>query len=203
MKTRNDMFDNAALLIVDMQNDFCPGGAIPVKDGDCIVATLNRYIDAFVGLQRPVFASRDWHPADSTHFLKNGGTWQVHCLQNSPGARFHPALRLPSQAVIISKGVGCNEQGYSAFEGADAQGRPLDGLLDALKIDRLLIGGLATDYCVKATVLAARRNGFRVDILTDAIKGVDLKPGDSERALEAMTLAGGELFTFARMPPAP
>lgn len=182
---------NAALLIVDVQNDFCPGGALHVPHGDRVVPPLNRAMDRFRFEGLPILASRDWHPPVTTHFQAYGGRWPVHCVQETPGAAFHPDLHLPSDAVILSKGSDPERDSYSAFDGTTPDGILLESLLEARGIDQLYIGGLATDYCVKATALEGLLIGKKVTVLTDAIAGVELNPGDSERALAAIRQAGG------------
>ena len=184
---------DSALLVIDVQNDFCPGGSLPVADGHRVVAELNRYIEAFQAAGRPIFASRDWHPTRTTHFIEHGGAWPAHCVQGTPGAEFHPDLRLPAETVVVSKGMGAEEDSYSAFEARDEEGRPLAQLLADRGVRRLYLGGLATDYCVKHSTLDARRAGFEVVVLSDAVRGVDVQPGDSERAIEEMRAAGATL----------
>lgn len=186
------MQDNDALLIVDVQNDFCPGGALPVSGGDQIVPVLNGYIDRFKKANLPIFASRDWHPEKTSHFNTYGGVWPPHCIRGTRGAEFHPDLRLSEDVVIISKGMDPEEDSYSGFQGTESRGVGLAELLHQRGVKRLFVGGLATDYCVKFTVLDALRQGFKVVLIDDAIRGVDLKPGDSERAVEEMTQAGAE-----------
>lgn len=183
----------SALLVVDVQKDFCAGGALVVPDGDRVVPPLNRLISRFERRQAPVYASRDWHPAESSHFKAHGGIWPVHCVADSEGARFHPGLQLSPQTIIVSKGQLPSSHGYSAFEGVTAAGR---SLLDDLKqrgVTHLYVGGLATDYCVRHSVLDALTAGVEVTLLTDAIAGVDVTPGDSARALEEMTHAGAKV----------
>ena len=184
---------DSALLVVDVQNDFCPGGSLPVANGDAVVPALNRYIEAFRAADRPILATRDWHPERTTHFNEHGGVWPAHCVQGTPGAAFHPELRLPPEAVVVSKGMGAEEDSYSGFEARDEQGRPLAQLLADRGVRRLYVGGLATDYCVKHSVLDARKAGFEVVVLQDACRGVDVRPGDSERAIEEMREAGAAL----------
>ena len=186
-----------ALLIVDVQIDFCPGGSLPVPKGNMVVPVLNRYIELFGRRSCPIFASRDWHPADSKHFKENGGIWPVHCVQGSRGAQFHPELLLPEGVVIISKGTASWDNGYSAMEGVTENGTPFPMLLRRMGLDILYLGGLATDYCVKESAIEALREGFGVILLADAIRGVDLKPGDAERAVAEMVEAGAELVTLA------
>lgn len=185
-----------ALLIVDVQNDFCPGGALPVPEGDQVVPVLNRAIERFQQGGGLIIASRDWHPARSTHFAAYGGKWPVHCVQDTEGAAFHPQLRLPAEAVVVSKGTGENEDGYSAFEARTDDGTPLEDLLREKGVRRLVVGGLATDYCVRASVLGALERGFEVLVLRDAIRGVDVQPGDSERALAEMQQKGAKLVSL-------
>lgn len=189
------MEQRSALLIVDLQNDFCPGGSLPVAEGDRVVEPLNRAIGFFESQGLPVLASRDWHPASSGHFKEYGGIWPPHCIQDSSGAYFHAGLLLPDGAVIISKGVEPGSDGYSAFDGKSADGRTLQDVLSSLQVRHIFVGGLATDYCVQASVLGARRAGFDVTVLTDAIAGVNLAPGDSERAMQEMVSAGARFCT--------
>jgi len=185
-----------ALLIVDVQNDFCPGGKLAVPQGDKIVPVLNKYIKIFSQKKLPIFFSRDWHPQKTSHFKKFGGIWPVHCVQNTKGAEFHPKLKIPKEAIIISKGMDPQKDSYSAFDGEDRYGQALHNILMILGIKELYIGGLATDYCVKATVLEALKRGFKVKLLLDAIKGVDIKPKDSFEAIEEMKQKGAVLVNF-------
>ncbi|MBM4123506.1 MAG: nicotinamidase [Nitrospira sp.] len=175
----------SALLVTDIQHDFCPGGALAVPGGDAIVPLVNRYIQFFHQKSCPVIASRDWHPAGHSSFKEQGGPWPTHCVQGSWGARFHPSLALPPGCLIISKATDPKQEAYSAFEGT-----PLAERLRDLGTDTLYITGIATDYCIKNTVLDACRLGLRVVVLDDAIKGIDALPGDCERAVEAMKKAG-------------
>jgi len=193
------MTKKRALLIVDVQNDFCPGGALPVPEGDGIIPVLNRYIDLFSRHGLPIFASRDWHPKKTKHFREFGGTWPRHCIQNTKGAKFHPDLRLTREAIIISKGMDPEKDSYSAFHGVDSQGVHLGALFRILKIDELFVGGLATDYCVKWSVLDSLKLGFKVNVLIDAVRGVNLNPADSEKALREMTKRGAKVVTFQKI----
>lgn len=188
-----------ALLIVDVQNDFCPNGALPVAGGDSVVPILNRYVEIFTAEMAPVFASRDWHPAKTVHFREFGGSWPVHCVQNTFGAEFHPDLNLPENTVIIIKGDDPEADSYSAFDGRDDSGRFLEERLKADGVTRLFVGGLATDYCVKETVLDGLRKGFAVMLLADAVMGVDVNVGDSKKALDEMISAGVEEVTLERL----
>ena len=184
-----------ALIVVDVQNDFCPGGALAVKDGDQVVPALNRYIDKFTRAGLPIFATRDWHPAKTSHFNTSGGPWPPHCIQGSQGAQFHPDLKLPPDTVIVSAGMGSDEDGYSGFLGVNDSGVKLADLLRQRGIERIYVGGLATDYCVKHTVLEGLKEGLKVVLLVDSVRGVNLKPGDSESAIEEMLNAGAVIAT--------
>lgn len=192
--------EDSALLIVDLQRDFCAGGALAVPDADAIVEGINRLADAAVREGRPVYASRDWHPADSPHFARNGGRWPDHCIQDTEGARFHPGLRLPASALIVSKGDSSRDpHGYDAFEGRLSDGSPLADDLRRRGVRRVVVVGLATDYCVKNSVWGARRAGFEVTVVTDLVRAVDLTPGDGVRALADMLAAGARLVTSDRL----
>jgi nicotinamidase/pyrazinamidase len=180
----------SALLVVDVQNDFCPGGALAVPGGDRVVPPLNRAAARFSALGLPVYASRDWHPPDSTHFENNGGTWPVHCVQGTPGARLHPDLQLPPQTMIVTKGTDRHDDGYSAMEGRVAGRETLLEDLATRGVTHLYVGGLATDYCVKQSVLDALAQGVRVTVLEDAIAAVNVTPDDGQRAIEQMKAAG-------------
>ncbi|MCS7254338.1 MAG: bifunctional nicotinamidase/pyrazinamidase [Armatimonadota bacterium] len=174
-----------ALIIVDVQRDFCHGGALAVPNGDAVVEPLNSYVEAFKATGLPIVATRDWHPPNHVSFRERGGLWPPHCVQGTTGAEFHPDLKLPEDAIVISKATHPDEEAYSGFEGTE-----LAELLRGKGITRLFVGGLATDYCVKMTVLDALRLGFTTLLLEDAIKGVDVNPGDSERAIEEMLSNG-------------
>ncbi len=188
-----------ALLIVDVQNDFCPGGALGIKDGDEIIPAINKYIKIFAAKKLPIFASRDWHPKKTTHFKKFGGVWPVHCVQGTKGAEFHPKLKLPKEAILLYKGMDPEKDSYSAFQAQDENGMSLANLLKILDMKELYIAGLATDYCVKFTTHDAIRQGFKVKILLDAIKGVNLKPNDSENVIREMVKIGAKKITLKDM----
>ncbi len=199
------MRKNSALIIVDLQRDFCPGGALAVPGGDLIVPVINRYLALFAGAgrparpagpARPVYATRDLHPKETVHFSGFGGDWPTHCVKGTSGADFHPELSLPEGVVVITKGEDPKEDAYSAFDGHDPDGRRLDRCLRDAGITQLYIGGLATDYCVRATVLDAVDRGFKVAVLEDAVSGVELKDGDSARALNEMSSAGASVITI-------
>ena len=164
--------DTDALLVVDVQHDFLPGGALAVPDGDEVVPVLAACIEAFVRLDRPVFASRDWHPPDHCSFQASGGPWPPHCIAGSPGATIDPALHLPASATIVNKATSADKDAYSAFEGTT-----LDNQLRDLGTKRVIIGGLATEYCVLSTPLDGLRLGHEVVLLTDAIRAIDQAEG--------------------------
>lgn len=176
-----------ALIVVDVQNDFCPGGALAVAEGDEVVAPLNELIEEFLERGEPVFKSRDWHSPQTKHFQAYGGTWPVHCVQNTSGAEFHPDLIDDSRIRIVSKGLGDTDC-YSAFDETD-----LAEQLKQLGVEEVWVGGLATDYCVKSTVVDALKKGFAVKALTNAMRAVEVSPGDGERAIAEMKAAGAEL----------
>jgi nicotinamidase/pyrazinamidase len=172
-----------ALLLVDVQIDFCPGGALPIGEGDTVVPVLNRWIEAAADARVPVYASRDWHPRGHLSFTDAGGEWPTHCLQDSAGARFHPDLRLPDSTVVVTKGMRVDRDQYSAFDET--------GLADELKkrgVKRVWVGGLAQDVCVRATALDARRHGFDTIVIRDATRPVNAAGG--ERANAEMSEAG-------------
>lgn len=179
-----------------MQNDFCPGGALGIKDADTIIASVNRYIKIFSEAKLPVIVTRDWHPKKTRHFKKFGGAWPAHCVQNTKGSRFHPRLKVPKAAIIVSKGMDPGEDSYSAFQARDEQGRSLSVLLKLFGVEEVFICGLATDYCVKWTTLDALKEGIAVTVLADAIKGVDLKPDDSKKAIAEMARGGAKMSEF-------
>ncbi|MFB0527765.1 MAG: bifunctional nicotinamidase/pyrazinamidase [bacterium] len=190
------MESRKALLIVDVQNDFCPGGALAVPEGDKIVPSLNKYMMIFSRKKWPIFASRDWHPKETKHFKKFGGPWPGHCIQNTRGARLHPNLRLPKETIILSKGMDPDKDSYSAFQAVDSKRTEFFELLKMSGIKELYVGGLATDYCVKSSALDALKSGFKVKLLMDAIRGVNMKPKDSEEAIEEMVSRGAEKMTL-------
>jgi nicotinamidase/pyrazinamidase len=173
-----------------VQNDFCPGGALAVARGDEVVEPLNRLIERFRKAELPVFATRDWHPERTRHFKDYGGLWPAHCVQGTRGAEFHPDLRLGEDVVILSKGMAAEEDAYSAFQAVDQNGTSLAELLRRDGVERIFVGGLATDYCVKQTVLDGLKEGFQVVVVDQAVRAVDLNPGDGERAMAEMIRAG-------------
>ncbi len=177
-----------ALVVVDVQNDFCPGGALPVPEGDQIVPVVNRWIEQARRAKALIVATRDWHPPDHMSFAAQGGPWPVHCVQETDGAAFHPRLDLPDDALIVSKGTDPRDEGYSMFQGTD-----LDQRLEAAGVRRLWVGGLALDYCVRATVLDGLEAGFEVHLIGDAVAAVNLSPDDGDKALRRMKSAGARI----------
>lgn len=184
----------AALLVVDIQYDFLPGGALGVPDGETILPKVNRSVELFARRGLPIVATRDWHPPETRHFKAYGGAWPAHCVQGTKGARFHRDLKLPRGTIVVSKGMDPEEDSYSAFQAFTDQGRDLESVLRETSVDEVFIAGLATDYCVRASTIDAVKRGFRVRVLRDAIRGVDVKPGDSEVALREMKAIGAQFL---------
>ena len=180
-----DLNPGDGLLVVDVQNDFLPGGALGVQRGDEVVPVLNRYMAAFGMRGLPIFASRDWHPPKHCSFREQGGVWPVHCVVGTKGAEFHPDLHLAPSTIVISKATDPKKDAYSAFEGT-----ALDEHLRKTGVRRLLIGGLATDYCVLNTVRDAIKRGYAVCLLMDGIRAVNLKLDDGRKAEEEMIRLG-------------
>jgi nicotinamidase/pyrazinamidase len=172
-----------ALIIVDFQNDFTPGGALEVREGDEIAPRINEL--AASGDFDFVVATRDWHPADHNSFAEEGGPWPVHCVAGTPGAQLHPALDTSAVDAIVDKGREPTHEGYSGFDHTN-----LGDLLRQRDVDEVMVVGLATDYCVKHTALDALRAGLRVGVDQQAVRGVDVEPGDSDRALDELRAAG-------------
>lgn len=173
-----------ALLVVDVQNDFCPGGALAVPQGDKVVPVINRLMDHF----DLIIASKDWHPPQTVHFQK----WPVHCVQNTQGAEFHPDLQSSKIEQVFFKGTGNKDDGYSAYEATNLD---LGKYLKAKGVTELYVTGLATDYCVRASALDAVRNGFTTYVVTDAVEAVNVQPLDDEKALDEMKREGVKLVT--------
>lgn len=188
-----------ALIVVDVQNDFCPGGALAVPGGDAVVSVLSQYARRLVERGALIVATRDWYPARTRHFKDFGGIWPVHCVQGTPGSALHPSLRLPSDAQILDKGADADEDAYSGFQARTGDGVGLRNLLRRHGARQIYVGGLATDYCVKSTVLDALEAGFPVTLLLDAIRGVNLEPHDAEAAIEEMVRRGAEVATLERL----
>lgn len=174
-----------ALIVVDVQNDFLPGGSLAVPDGDGVVAPLNTLIETFEARGLPIFATRDWHPQNHCSFHARGGPWPPHCIAETPGAQFAAGLRLPASAIIVSKATTPDKDAYSGFGDTE-----LDVLLRKADVQRLFIGGLATDYCVLNTVRDALSLGYEVMLVNDAVRAVNVEPGDGERAIDEMRELG-------------
>ena len=176
-----------ALIVVDVQNDFCPGGSLAVAHGDEVVEPLNKLIEQFLASSDAVYETRDWHQPKTKHFSDYGGTWPVHCVQGTSGAEFHPRLNQDPRIRIVSKGLGDTDC-YSAFDETN-----LSEDLHRLGVKEVWVGGLATDYCVKRTVLDALKEGFEVRAIENAMRGVNNTSGDDARALAEMRAAGAEI----------
>ena len=177
-----------ALLVVDIQNDFCSGGALAVTGGDEVIDLANRLITLFRQNSWPIYLTRDWHPDNHCSFRAFGGPWPRHCVAGTEGARFHPRLSIPPDAEIISKATTPDKEAYSDFDGTGLARR-----LHDQEVDMVVIIGLATDYCVRAGALDALAAGFRVMVIREAVRAVDVNPGDGERALSEITGQGGEV----------
>jgi nicotinamidase/pyrazinamidase len=185
--------NRSALLIIDVQNDFCTGGSLPVPGADEIVPLINEAIEHVTRAGLLIYASRDWHRRSSPHFQQFGGHWPVHCVAGTYGAEFQPALQLPKTSIIVSKGqIG---EGYSAFEAITEDGVTFGDELRRQGVDLLYIAGIAVDYCVRATAIDALRKGFGVTILIDAVVGINAQ--ESARALEQMKEEGASMLTVA------
>ncbi len=184
---------SAALLVIDVQNDFCPGGALPVPHGDEVIRPINRVVRH--AEEKFIFTlfSQCWHPAVTTHFKEHGGKWPPHCIQSTSGAEFHPDLYRPVTISIVRKGMGREEDAYAATEGYllyQGEYAILEVALRGQRVKKVVLAGLATDYCVLATALELRQLGFEVTVLEDGCRGVELNPGDTAAAIEAMKDAG-------------
>lgn len=181
-----------ALVVADVQVDFLPGGALGVPDGDEVIPVLNRCLARFREQGLPIYVTRDWHPPNHCSFHEQGGPWPVHCVAGSPGAAFGPGFEVPPDATVISKATRVDREAYSAFEGTHLTER-----LQALGTRRLVVGGLATDYCVLNTVRDAVRQGYEVLVLRDGIRAVNVHPDDGARAEAEMQALGARLVNLA------
>ena len=187
-----------ALVVVDLQNDFAdPAGGLSVAGGDAIVPLVNVHVREATESGALVVATQDWHPESTPHFAKDGGIWPVHCVGGTWGAELHPAFEVPADAPRVRKGTS-GEDGYSGFTMRDPESgaetpTELESLLRAAGAERVVVCGLATDYCVKATALDAERLGFETTVLADAVAAVNLEPGDGDRAMDEMREAGVSL----------
>jgi nicotinamidase/pyrazinamidase len=177
----------AALLIIDFQNDFVPGGALPVPDGDRIAPRVQELLDS--DDFDLIVATRDWHPADHHSFAAQGGPWPPHCVQGTEGAELHPSVDRSRIDVVVDAGYEPHLEGYSGFEETE-----LERVLRERGVDRVTVVGLATDYCVRATAVDALRLGFDVTVDSQGVRGIDVSPGDSERALAEIEAAGGSVL---------
>lgn len=180
---------DGALILVDVQNDFCPGGALAVDGGDQIVPIINKLIPHF----SLVISTQDWHPANHISFKERGGPWPPHCVQGSRGADLHSALRTDSIAHYFRKASTPDKDDYSEFAGTDDRGRSLDTTLKSRGVNKIYVAGLATDYCVLETVLDGLKLGYEVYAVTDAMRAVNVNPEDGEKALQAMSQNGAKL----------
>jgi len=183
-----------AVFLVDVQRDFCAGGTLAVPDGDAVVPICNTLIERSAKKMIPVFASRDWHTPDHCSFVPQGGPWPVHCVAGQPGAEFQPELKLPHDVVIISKAERRDVDAYSAFDNTSAAAK-----LRAAGIKNLIICGLATDYCVKATVLDALKEGFQVTVVKEGCRGVNVTSGDDKRAFAEMKAQGAQISSLSNL----
>lgn len=193
-----DIQPGDALIVVDVQNDFCPGGALGVPEGHQVVPVLNRWIRRFKEAGLPVVYTQDWHPPDHISFAERGGPWPPHCVQNTPGAEFHPDLVV--EGVVFQKGFDSDKEAYSGFAGhlqdekAAAAAPGLAAWLKEQGVRRVFVGGLATDYCVRATTLDALAEGLAAVVIAEGSRAVDVEPGDGDRALAEMEAAGAEIL---------
>ena len=179
-----------ALLVVDVQNDFLPGGALGVAGGDSVVAPLNRLLRAWRARGLPVYLTRDWHPPGHCSFAERGGPWPEHCVAGTAGAEFSPELERAPGDVLVSKATRPDREAYSALDGTQ-----LTDELQRAGVHRIFVGGLATDYCVRATGLDARTAGLEITVLRDAVCAVNVQPGDGENALVELAAAGADFAT--------
>jgi nicotinamidase/pyrazinamidase len=186
----SEAFKDAALILVDIQNDFCPGGALAVAEGDAVVAVVNRLMPHF-----PLIVSTlDWHPANHISFRERGGPWPPHCVQNSFGAELHPALNTDDINHTFRKASTADRDAYSEFEGIDENHRSLDDYLKSRGVRQVYLAGLATDYCVRATTLDALRLGYETYVITDGVRAVNVQPDDGAKALADMQAQGAHLI---------
>lgn len=186
---RLDVLD-AALILVDIQNDFCPGGALAVSEGDQIVPAVNRLMPKFP----LVISTQDWHPANHISFMERGGPWPPHCVQGTQGAELHSGLETDTIAHYFRKAASPDKDDYSEFAGRDDRGRGLDEVLRKHGVKKLYVAGLATDYCVLETVIDGLKNGYEVYVVTDAMRAVNVNPADGEAALRKMASSGAHLI---------
>ena len=187
----NPEFQDSALILVDIQNDFCPNGALAVTEGDFVVPIVNQLISRFP----LVISTQDWHPANHISFKAQGGPWPPHCVQGTTGAELHPDLKTDTIALYFRKASSPDKDDYSEFAGKDEQGRSLDEVLKGYGVKKIYVVGLATDYCVLETVLDGLKYGYEVYAVTDAMRAVNVNPDDGEKALYKMVSNGAHLVT--------
>jgi nicotinamidase/pyrazinamidase len=183
----------SALIVVDVQLDFCEGGALAAAETKSLIEPLQKYIEAARRNGTTIVYTQDWHPAEHSSFKENGGPWPIHCVANTPGSELMPPLRAVDGDIVIHKGVGVDGQGYSGFESTE-----LAQHLKQLKIDRVLVSGIATEYCVRATALDALKQGFETLVLSDLVRAV--KPGETGKILEELQRAGAKVTTSTQQP---
>lgn len=186
-----DKAQNSALLFVDIQNDFCPGGALGVSEGDQIIPVVNSLIKEFP----LVVATQDWHPSNHISFKDRGGPWPPHCIAGTRGAELHPDIDAREIDMRLRKAFTPDKDAYSSFEAVDEKGRSLDEVLKSKSVSKLYVVGLATDYCVLASVMDGLKNGYDVYVVTDAVRAVNVNPEDGQNALKEMAAKGAHLIT--------
>lgn len=194
---------HSALIVVDVQNDFCPGGSLAVPDGDQIIPVVQHYVDSFTAQGLPVIFTRDFHPANHVSFAQQGGPWPPHCVQETVGVDYHPGIKIPPGAYHIIKGFQSDVDAYSGFEGRlrdSTDSLTLDNLLHSVNVHEIYLVGLATDYCVHATAFDALRLGYRVIVVEDGVRGVNVNSGDSLRALQDLRQHGAQLISSTIRP---
>lgn len=190
-----ETYKDAALILVDIQNDFCPGGALAVVDGDAVVEVVNRLMPHFP----LVVSTLDWHPANHISFREQGGPWPPHCVQNTFGAELHPALNTERISRTFRKASTADRDAYSEFEGVDDRHRSLDEFLKSRGVNQVYLAGLATDYCVRATAMDALRLGYETYVVTDGVRAVNVEPDDGAKALADMQAQGAHLIASDAM----
>jgi len=186
--------NETALIIVDIQNDFCKGGALEVPNGEEIISGINKIIESFHNSSMPIFATRDWHPSNHCSFQANGGLWPVHCVQGTYGSEIHSDLMIDDRVTIINKGTEIDKEAYSGFDGTDFADK-----LRKKNISKVIIAGLATDYCINWTTMGALKNRFSTKVISDLIKGIDLELGDCERAIAEMKNNGANFINSSEL----
>ncbi|MCB9000490.1 MAG: bifunctional nicotinamidase/pyrazinamidase [Bacteroidales bacterium] len=183
-----------ALVVVDVQKDFCPNGALAVADGDAVVNPINQLVQKYESEGKPIVFTRDWHPCNHSSFKEFGGIWPSHCVAGTSGAELHSMLHFPSVAILVSKATEVAKDAYSGF-----QGTGLASWLRDIEVNHLVICGLATDYCVKNTVFDALTLGFSVQVVVEAIRAVNVDPADGHKSIEQMRLRGAEIVHLAEV----